>query len=103
MVSSVAFWKAVVADRSNFLERVIAVLEESGIGYCVIDGAAVNAYAEPVVTQDLDIVSATAELRRARELFQEFRIEEFDTSGLVEVFPNLRCGLPNEIKRRLWE
>ena len=58
-MSALAFWKAVVADRSNFLERIIALLEDNGIRYCVIGGVAVNAYAEPVLTLDLDVVVAT--------------------------------------------
>ena len=80
-MSSLAFWKAVVADKSNFLERVIALLEESGFPYCVIGGVAVNAYADPVVTQDLDIVLAVEDVPRAREsLGKTFRIEEFEHS-----------------------
>lgn len=163
-----------MADKSNSLERVIDRLEESRLSYCVIGGVAVNAYADPVVTQDLDIVLATAELGRAREPLKEFRIEEFehsvkvydpgsklqvqiqkdaelgqlleraerrevldlmlpvaspedlvrlkvaaaleptrraskrqqdlaDISRLVEAFPELRAGLPDEITRRLVE
>lgn len=67
-MGELAFWKAVVADTSNFLERVIQLLEENGVRYCVIGGVAVNAYVAPVVTEDLDIVIATDDLSRAREL-----------------------------------
>lgn len=35
-MSSLAFWKAVVQDKSNFLERVIALLEENNVRYCVM-------------------------------------------------------------------
>ncbi len=80
-MSSLAFWKAVVADKSNFLERVIALLEGSGFPYCVIGGVAVNAYAEPVVTQDLDIVLAIQDLPAAREMLaREFKLQEFEHS-----------------------
>jgi hypothetical protein len=37
------FWKEVAMDRSNFLERFIALLSEHGIRYCVIGGQGVNA------------------------------------------------------------
>ncbi len=80
-MSALAFWKAVVADHSNFLERVIGLLEGNGIRYCVIGGVGVNAYAEPMVTQDLDIVVVAADLARARELLErEFRVKEFKYS-----------------------
>jgi len=78
-MSALAFWKAVVADHSNFLERVIGLLEDNGVRYCVIGGVAVNAYAEPIVTQDLDIVVVAADLARPRELLErEFRVKEFE-------------------------
>jgi hypothetical protein len=80
-MSSLAFWKAVVADKSNFLERIIALLEEHEIRYCVIGGVAVNAYADPVVTLDLDIVVATDQLARVRELAElQFKVREFPYS-----------------------
>ena len=70
-----------VQDRSNFLERVIGLLEESGFDYCVIGGVAVNAYAEPVVTQDLDLVLSRADLAPARVLLEKhFKVQEFEHS-----------------------
>lgn len=80
-MSSLAFWKAVVQDKSNFLERVLELIEGAGFPYCVIGGVAVNAYADPVVTQDLDIVLAVEDLPAARGLLErEFRMEEFEHS-----------------------
>lgn len=70
-----------MADHSNFLERVIGLLEENEVRYCVIGGVGVNAYAEPIVTQDLDIVIAAEDLERARVLLEgEFRVKEFEHS-----------------------
>lgn len=80
-MSSLAFWKAVVQDKSNFLERVIALLEENSVRYCVIGGVAVNAYAEPVITEDLDIAVAVDDLPRVRQLMERhFKVREFDHS-----------------------
>lgn len=40
-----------------------------------------NAYTEPIVTQDLDIVVATPDLERARDLLAtQFRVQEFPHS-----------------------
>ena len=80
-MGALAFWKAVVSDRSNFLERIIAMLEENGIRYCVIGGVGVNAYAEPIVTLDLDVVVAADQLDRVRELAAAtFKTREFPYS-----------------------
>jgi len=73
-----AFWKIVVADQTDFLSRVIELLTESGIRYCVLGGQGVNAYAEPVVSLDLDIVIAVDQLSKAEQLLdKEFNVERF--------------------------
>jgi hypothetical protein len=80
-MSALAFWKAVVGDKSNFLERVIALLDHEGIRYCVIGGVGVNAYAAPMVTEDLDIVIAVGQIDAAKAaLAREFRVHEFEHS-----------------------
>lgn len=80
-MGALAFWRAVVNDRSNFLGRVIDLLEGEGVRYCVIGGVGVNAYAEPVVTQDLDIIIAIEDMERARGLLErEFKVREFERS-----------------------
>jgi len=63
-MKSSTFWKAVLVDRDNLLEQFLALLNESGVRYCVIGGAGVNAYAYPVITQDLDVVVAAEHVNR---------------------------------------
>jgi hypothetical protein len=41
-MQALAYWRAVTADKAGFLERVVALLEESGARYCVIGGQAVR-------------------------------------------------------------
>ena len=80
-MQALEFWKTVISDQSNFLGRIIGLLEEHGIRYCVIGGQAVNAYTEPVVTLDLDIAVMVEQIESARELLaREFEIEEFPHS-----------------------
>ena len=77
-MQSLAFWKAVVADKANFLESLIGLLEERGIRYCAIGGVAVNAYSRPVVTEDLDLVIALDQLEAVEALLQErFHVRRF--------------------------
>ena len=45
-MQALEFWKTVTVDRANLLESLITLLNEHGVKYCVIDGQAVNAYAE---------------------------------------------------------
>jgi len=78
-MGALAFWKAVVQDQSNFLERVTSLLRDGGFDYCVIGGVGVNAYAAPVLTEDLNIILAVDQLRAARILLErEFRVAEFE-------------------------
>ncbi|MGE5263212.1 MAG: nucleotidyl transferase AbiEii/AbiGii toxin family protein [Acidobacteriota bacterium] len=68
-------------DQSNLLERLMSLLSEHGIRYCVIGGQAVNAYAEPVVSLDLDLVIAVDQMSQAESLLKKsFRVERFPHS-----------------------
>jgi hypothetical protein len=80
-VEALEFWKAVTVDRTDFLERIIQLLQKSNIRFCVVGGLAVNAYAEPVVTIDLDLAVAVEDLARAESLLRgEFEVHEFPHS-----------------------
>ncbi len=68
-------------DRSGFLERVVSLIAESGVRYCVIGGVAINAYAPPIVTEDLDVVVAVDDLPAIRALLEtHFRVRSFPHS-----------------------
>lgn len=62
------FFNRVTNGTRDILEEFLSILEHNNIGYCVIGGLAVNAYAEPVVSLDLDVVIAIAQIDRLREL-----------------------------------
>jgi hypothetical protein len=80
-MKALAFWKAVSVDRDNLLERIVDFLAEHQICYCVIDGQAVNAYAEPVVSLDLDLVVAIDQVDYVeRALASEFSVKRFSHS-----------------------
>jgi len=73
---------AVANGRKDVLAVLLRVLEETGSEYCVIGGLAVNAYAEPVVSLDLDIVVAMDAVERVRTAAGEsgFAVETFEHS-----------------------
>lgn len=75
------FWKTVTMDQSQFLDRLIDLLTAHDIAYCAIGGQAVNAYAEPVVSLDLDLVVAVAHFDRAVALLKaNFAVAQFPHS-----------------------
>jgi hypothetical protein len=76
-VRAQVFWKAVLDDRVDFLDRLIALLTDHGIRYCLVGGQAVNAYAEPVVSLDLDVVIVSDQLPRVEILLREAFIVEW--------------------------
>lgn len=97
-MQALAYWKAVTTDKAGFLDRVIALLGQSSVRYCVIGGQGVNAYAEPVVSLDLDIAVATADVVPAEDLLrQHFRVERFPHSVNVSTpGSNLRVQLQTD-------
>ena len=77
-MQALEFWKTVTVDHANLLESLIGLLHEHEVKYCVIGGQAVNAYAEPVVSLDLDLVIATEQLPDAeRWLAARFEVRRF--------------------------
>src|SRR5438552_15533709 len=66
-----AFWKAVTLDRADFLDRLIALLTEHDIRFCVVGGQEVIAYAEHVESLDLDLYVAVVLLACAVALLLE--------------------------------
>jgi|SRR5687767_833506 len=98
-MKALEFYKTIVKDSSNFLDRLIWLLEEHGIRYCVIGGQAVNAYVEPVVTLDLDLVVATDQLEEVRELLGlQFNVREFEHSLNVSLYgSDLRVQIQKDV------
>jgi hypothetical protein len=75
------FQKFVTGDASDFLDRFLAVLADLKAEFCVIGGLAVNAYTEPVVTLDCDVVVIAQRLPELEaRLRREFQVERFEHS-----------------------
>src|SRR5438093_13365344 len=73
-----AFRKAVTVDRSNLLERFVDALRQHRVPFCLIGGQALNAYVDPVVSLDLDVVVAADRIADVEALARElFTIERF--------------------------
>ena len=58
------FFNKVANGKGDVLGELLAHLDNHKISYCVIGGLAVNAYASPVISLDVDIVIAVEEFDR---------------------------------------
>ena len=80
-MQALTFWKVVTVGQTNLLERLNTLLNEHAICYCVIGGQAVNAYVEPLVSLDLDLVVAVDQIKLVEDLFaQEFQVSHIAQS-----------------------
>lgn len=97
-MQALAFWKAVAMDRSNFLEGVTGLLAEHQIRYCVIGGQGVNAYAEPLVSLDLDLVVAVDQMDAVEKLLaSRYHLERFPHSlNVSEAGSQLRVQIQTD-------
>ncbi len=68
--------------KSDIIQILLDILTKTGSQYCLIRGLAVNAYVEPVVSLDLDIVAAVEDIgaicRAAKE--HGLKVEQFEHS-----------------------
>jgi hypothetical protein len=74
------FMQHLAGDGDDVVAVVLALLEKTGSSYCVIGGLGVNAYADPVVSLDLDLVVVAwglADVRREAEL-AGMKVEAFE-------------------------
>ncbi|HSF13957.1 MAG TPA: nucleotidyl transferase AbiEii/AbiGii toxin family protein [Vicinamibacteria bacterium] len=85
-MQAIQFWKTVTVDDANFLETFVSLLKEKNVAYCVVGGQAVNAYVEPLVSLDLDLVVSVDELPSLeRALAERYRLERFPHSLNISV------------------
>lgn len=56
------FINSIANGKMDIIQMMLDILTETGSRYCLIGGLAVNAYVEPVVSLDLDIVVAVEDI-----------------------------------------
>jgi len=70
------FHKSVTGDQSDFLDRFLALVADRQMAFCVIGGLAVNAYVEPMVTLDCDVVVIASRLEELEKVLRtQFNVE----------------------------
>ena len=93
------FINAVANGKLDIIQMILDILAETGSRYCLIGGLAVNAYVEPVVSLDLDIVAPVEDIeaitKAARE--RDFIVEHFEHSvNLTNKASDLRIQLQTD-------
>lgn len=75
------FLNALANGKVDIVQEFFDLLTELKIDYCLIGGIAVNAYAEPVVSMDLDLVITLDDVEKLIKTSSEkFKVEEFPHS-----------------------
>jgi hypothetical protein len=76
------FFNSVARGQTDIVQQLLEILAETAAEYCVVGGLAVNAYAEPVVSLDLDVVVAADKVEEvaAAAKARGMKVEEFEHS-----------------------
>jgi len=103
-VTKKEFMNAMSNGREDILQQMLDLLNEMKVDYCVIGGLAVNAYVEPVVSLDLDLVVVTEAtdnlLKRAEKIFD---IERFlHSTNLTSTKSDLRIQLQTDPRYQIF-
>lgn len=82
------FLNSLANGKSDVIQLFLNLLEKLKLDYCVIGGLAVNAYAEPVASLDLDLVLAIGDIEKLLKQFEvskeKFSVKKFTHSLNLE-------------------
>ena len=90
--------RRVAKEKRDVVKEFIKILNKRKIPFCIIGGLAVNAYSEPVVSLDLDIVIIAEELDNLlTALKQEYKIKKFKNSiNVTSKFSDVRIQIQTD-------
>ena len=76
------FLNSLAKGKADIVQQLLGMLTDTGSDYCLIGGLGVNAYVEPVVSLDVDIVVAVENIEKliTAAKAQGMKIEEFPHS-----------------------
>jgi hypothetical protein len=93
------FVNRIANGKSDIIQVLLDILSKTGSRYCLIEGLAVNAYVEPVVSLDLDVVAAVEDIdaicKEAKK--RGLEVEQFEHSvNLTSSNSDLRIQLQQD-------
>ena len=76
------FLNSLAKGKTDIVQQLLGILTDTGSDYCLIGGLAVNAYVEPVVSLDVDIVVAVGNIVAVANAARtnKMKVEEFPHS-----------------------
>ena len=86
-------------DKSDIIQILLDILSKTGSRYCIIGGLAVNAYVEPVVSLDLDIIAASQDVDTICKTAKKsgLKVEQFEHSvNITSESSDLRIQLQTD-------
>jgi hypothetical protein len=99
------FMNAVANGKTDILQTFLKILAETRTPYCIIGGLAVNAYVEPLVSLDLDVVVAIDEVQKVCEAakLRGLRVKEFEHSvNFTHAKSDLRIQLQTDTRYQVF-
>jgi len=74
------FMNTVANGKEDILQIFLDILENTQAAYCIVGGLAVNAYVEPVVSLDLDVVIELEDIDKVSKnaIEKDLKVERFE-------------------------
>lgn len=81
------FLNSLANGKTDVVQLLLSMLDECGASYCVVGGLGVNAYAEPVVSLDLDLVVVSDRVALLREIAtaRGMTVQDFEHSVNITI------------------
>lgn len=95
------FVKRMANGKSDIIQILLDILSKTSSRYCIVGGLAVNAYVEPVVSLDLDVVAAVEDIEAICDAAKKrgLKIEKFEHSvNLTSPNSDLRIQLQQDLR-----
>lgn len=91
------FVKIIAKEKKDLLQEFMDILKNKNIPFCIIGGLAVNAYTEPVVSLDLDVVVVVEGLKELLASLKKYKIRKFSNGiNVSSPFSDLRIQIQTD-------
>ncbi|MDP2939305.1 MAG: hypothetical protein Q8O13_04390 [Candidatus Omnitrophota bacterium] len=93
------FIRKIAKEKKDLLQEFIDILKKKKIPFCIIGGLAVNAYAEAVVSLDLDVVIIVEQLKELLASLRNYKIKNFPNSiNVSSSYSDLRIQIQTDLR-----
>jgi hypothetical protein len=92
------FLKRIANNKKDLLGDFVNILKKGKIPFCVIGGLAVNAYAEPVISLDLDVVIVIEKIEELIAIIKDkYKVKKYPNSiNVTSSWSDLRIQIQTD-------